>query len=94
MDQGTGSVPSLRKKGPYDCLGLAHGGNDPVFFADFAVLLTSQAYRKNVILLRKAIGLARAGHDDSHAAVKAIFLVSYVDGIVDKSTQEITFPKL
>ena len=68
--------------------------NDPVFLANFAVLLTSQADRVYVTLLGITVGLARAGHDDSYAAVKTVFLVGYVDSIVDEGAEEITFSKL
>ena len=70
------------------------GSNDPVFFIDFAILLAAQADRVNIILFSKAVRLARPGHDDSDAAIKTIFFISYIDGVIDEGPQEIAFSEL
>ena len=70
------------------------GSDDAVFFVNFAVLLTAQADRVNVILLGEAVRLARTRHDDSDAAIEAIFFIGYIDSVVDEGTQEVAFTEL
>ena len=70
------------------------GSDDAVFFVNFAVLLTAQADRVNVILLGEAVRLARTRHDDSDAAIEAIFFIGYIDSVVDKGPKENAFTEL
>ena len=70
------------------------GCNDPVFFIDSAILLSAEADRVNIILLGEAVCLASPGHDDSDAAIKTIFFISYIDCVVNEGPKENAFTEL
>ena len=52
----------------------------------------AQADGVDVVLLGKAVRLARAGQDDGDAAVKAFFFVGNVDGIIAKARRNMPSP--
>ena len=69
-------------------------GYDAVFLIYLAVLLAAQADGVDVVLFGKAVRLARAGQDDGDVAVKVVFFVGDVDGVVGKGPEEHAFAEL